>query len=46
MDEVIRQVQSAKGFSWDVVWDYIQENWMEILKLVLTVAIMLLDDEA
>lgn len=37
---------NLKGaFSWVGIWEWIQENWLEILKLVITIAIMFAEDE-
>lgn len=37
---------NLKGdFSWASIWEWIQENWVEILKLVITIAIMFAEDE-
>lgn len=38
---------NLKGeFSWASIWEWIQENWLEILKIVITVAIMFADDDS
>ncbi len=30
-------------FSWSGIWEWIQENWFEILKIVITIAILFAD---
>lgn len=38
---------NLKGdFSWTGIWDWICENWFEILKIVITVAILFADDDS
>jgi len=37
---------NLKGeFSWEGIWQWLKDNWWEILKLVLTIAIMFADTE-
>ena len=38
---------NLKGeFSWASIWEWICDNWLEILKIVITVAIMFADDDS
>ena len=33
-----------EGFDWNSIWTYIRENWVEILKVVLTIAVLFLEN--
>jgi len=38
---------NLKGeFSWTSIWEWICDNWLEILKVVITIAIMFADDDS
>lgn len=41
--EVFTQAVPASGIDWSRISQWIKDNWLEILKIVLTVAIMFLD---
>ena len=34
----------VEGFDWKSIWEYIRENWVEILKVVLTIAVLFLEN--